>query len=470
MSKIPVEPKAGSLTEAMNDAVRFRTAAVLGILLASAIINAVRLIAVGGQQNAEEPIAVPLVMGVLLVYEAATLLWLYRGRDHGRPLSTLWVYSNAATEALAPTILGFSVGLSSAHSLQGAAIGPAGHLYGIFIVLSVLHVRVGASLMAGAVSSIGFAAMVTLSLNIEDAEASRLLGSPRSLELFSAAVVLLTGAAAGLVALRMRRYLVTAVAEAEGRMRAERDLQAAAVIQQSLMPSEPPEIPGYEIVGWNRPADETGGDYYDWVPLDDGRVAICIADVTGHGLGPAMITCFCRAYARTALRVESRVASAMTRLNTELVNDLGDGRFVTFAALVITPNEGEVLSTSAGHGPLLVHRHEDGAIESFGADVLPLGIYGSDEEVDAVTHTLQDGDVFLLVTDGFFEWANPEGEQFGTERLEAALSRFGRGPADELINGLLGELEDFVRGTPQPDDLTAVVIRRTASAASGRQA
>ncbi|MEM6315278.1 MAG: PP2C family protein-serine/threonine phosphatase, partial [Planctomycetota bacterium] len=264
--------------------------------------------------------------------------------------------------------------------------------------------------------------------------------------------------------LRVRRYLETAAAEVQKRMRAERDLQAAAVIQRKLMPAESPQVPGFEIVGWNRPADETGGDYFDWVPLDDGRLAICIADVTGHGLGPAMITCFCRAYARSALRIERRIATALGRLNNELLNDLGDGRFVTFAAVVITPGSDRVLSVSAGHGPLLVRRGGDRAVESFGADTLPLCVIESDDDVDAVAHQLPPGDTFLLLTDGFFEWANAGGEQFGTQRLRDSLARHGNEPGQRLIDGLLADVERFTAGTPQPDDLTAVVIRRSRDA------
>ena len=461
---------SASLSTAMYDAVRFRTAAVLGILLTTAIVNVIRLATAGDQRAAEVPIGVPIVMGSLVLYETAVLIWLLRRRTKSTPLPTVWIYGNAVIEAIAPTALGLSIALNDQMTLQAAAMGPASHLYGIFIVLSILHVRILVSLLAGFVSGLGLAVMVFISVNSEGLDASTMLGMPRSLEGLSAAFVGLTGAAAGLVALRMRRYLETATEETERRMRAERDLQAAALIQQSLMPSEPPIVPGFEITGWNRPADETGGDYYDWVSLGDGRFAICIADVTGHGLGPAMITCFCRAYARTALRVESRVAAAMNRLNSELVHDLGDGRFVTFAAIVLRPNDSDVLSTSAGHGPLLIYRDSTKAIESLGADVLPLGLQHAEEEVDAVGHTLDNGDVFLLVTDGFFEWANPEGELFGTARLQASLASHGRKPGQELIEGLLGDLEAFVRGTPQPDDLTVVVIRRTANPAPGKDA
>ncbi|MEM9167871.1 MAG: PP2C family protein-serine/threonine phosphatase [Planctomycetota bacterium] len=451
----------------MNDAVRFRTVAVLVLVGATAVVNVIRLSTAGDQSASEVPTGVPIVMGLLILYEVVVLVWLTRYRNHQKPLPTTWIYGNALLENAAPTALAISVGLSEGIMLQGAALGPSAHLYGIFIVLSVLHVRVFVSLFAGVISASGLAAVVAASIATEGQGASEVLGIPRSLETFSAVILLVTGAAAALVALRMRQYLNTAMAEAERRMQAEHDLQAAALIQQSLMPSTSPELDGFEITGWNRPADETGGDYFDWVRLDDGRLAVCIADVTGHGLGPAMITCFCRAYARTALRVEGRVAAAMNRLNSELVYDLGDGRFVTFAVIVLSPGDPAVLSMSAGHGPLLIFRHASMDIERYGADVLPLGVIESEEESEATRHVLDDGDIFLLVTDGFFEWSNPSGEQYGTTRLNASLQAHGRKGGEELIRGLLADLETFVQGTPQPDDLTAVVIRRVTAADRG---
>ncbi|MEM9064808.1 MAG: PP2C family serine/threonine-protein phosphatase, partial [Planctomycetota bacterium] len=397
--------KPSSLPEAMHDAVRFRTAAVLVILLASGGTNLIRLIASPGVSLKDEPVGAPIAMGVLILYEAATLIWLTRYSERRTPLPARWVYANAVIESAFPTVVGFAIVLTSDTSLELVGLGPISHLYAIFIVLSVLHVRASVSLIAAGTACLGLLVMLATSVATEVTVVTGSAAINRSLEALSAVFVLLAGVAAGLVALRMRRYLETAASEAERRIQAERDLQAAALIQQSLMPSEPPRVPGFEIVGWNRPADETGGDYYDWVELGDGRYAICVADVTGHGLGPAMITCFCRAYARTALRVEERVSSAVQRLNEELMNDLSSGRFVTFASVVVTPDEDRVLSTSAGHGPLLVHRQSDGSVSEFGADTLPLGIYTEDDEVSPITHTLGDGDTFLIVTDGFFEWA-----------------------------------------------------------------
>jgi len=449
-----------SLTETMTAAVRFRTAAVLGLLLFTMIVNTLRLAIGEGQSFEDEPIVVPLAVLSLVLYQSCVLVWLFRRRKETGALPVAWVYSNAVIEGLFPTVLLLLIGTSGAFPLGTAILSPAADMYALFIVLSVLHVRLSVSLTAGAVSAAGYTALVLMTTaGAESGEVAEVL--PASLAGFSGVLVLTTGAAAALVAFKTRRYLRSAAMEAEGRARAERDLKTAALIQQSLMPSDPPQIPGFEVYGWNRSADETGGDYFDWLLLDDGRFAVCIADVTGHGLGPAMITCFCRAYARTALRLESRVASALTRLNAELFEDLGDGRFVTFASAILTPSDGKVLSVSAGHGPLLLFRAKTGEVERFNADALPLGIAVTGEDVDAVSHDLDDGDAFVLVTDGFFEWADRSGRQWGTDELVRSLSRHGRKEPDQVVQGLLEDVERFAGGTAQPDDLTAVVIRRS---------
>ncbi|MEM6498708.1 MAG: PP2C family serine/threonine-protein phosphatase, partial [Pseudomonadota bacterium] len=363
-----------SLDAVMSAAVRFRTVAVFSILLASGLINVVRILLSPDEAFSDVPVTVPITMSSIILYEAATLFWLSKLRDKSAPLPRTWVYANAVIECTVPTIIALTIGMTSRFTIEQAALGPASHLYAIFIVLSVLHIRMRVSLVSGAVSAVGLGAIVILSGSEPGLSNEHQSVLPKSLEIFSAALILCTGAAAGLVAMRVRLYLETAAQEAKARVRAQQDLRAGALIQQSLMPSEPPVISGYEVVGWNRPADETGGDYFDWVPLEDGRFAVCIADVTGHGLGPAMITCFCRAYARTALRVDNRLANAVNRLNVELAHDLGPGRFVTFASVLVEPDGDEVISISAGHGPILIYRAQDASIESHDADDLPLGI------------------------------------------------------------------------------------------------
>src|SRR5204862_4204602 len=111
----------------------------------------------------------------------------------------------------------------------------------------------------------------------------------------------------------------------------------ARSIQQSLLPQESPQISGFEIAGWNQPADETGGDYFDWKSLPDGKVVVTLADVTGHGIGPALLAVVCRAYARASFTVSQTLTAAFDHINQALGSDLSSGRFATFVAAVCCP-------------------------------------------------------------------------------------------------------------------------------------
>src|SRR6185369_6085789 len=109
----------------------------------------------------------------------------------------------------------------------------------------------------------------------------------------------------------------------------------ARSIQQALIPHAGPSIPGFDIAGWNRPADQTGGDYYDWQMLPDGNWIVTLADVSGHGIGPALVTAACRAYVRASSFYNSDLSSLAGRMNRLLAEDLPEGRFVTMVSVII---------------------------------------------------------------------------------------------------------------------------------------
>jgi len=242
----------------------------------------------------------------------------------------------------------------------------------------------------------------------------------------------------------------------------ERDLDIARGIQQGLLPTSAPHTPGFRVEGWSLPADETGGDYFDWMTLPDGRTLITLADVTGHGIGPALIVAVCRAYMRAAATGDDvALSQAVERVNDLLVEDMPDGRFVTAAIGVLDHERSEMKIVSAGQGPLLFRHAGTGETELWGADDLPLGIAPGISLDNPRRVAFEPGDALVLTTDGFFEWANAGGEQYGMDRLRAFVGEHAGLEPSAFIRALYDDVRAFSGGTVQPDDLTAVVVKRT---------
>jgi len=240
----------------------------------------------------------------------------------------------------------------------------------------------------------------------------------------------------------------------------ERDLALARDIQQSTLPKVLPSAEGFDIAGFNEPADATGGDMFDCFALADGRIVLMIADATGHGIGPALMIAQFRAMLRALLAVESDIVGLMDRINDLMCADLPEGRFVTSFVGLLDPASATIDFVSAGHGPLLHHRRATDERIELSASTIPLGIL-SPLDVGACERVpLSPGDTFLLMTDGFFEWANPQAQQFGAARVFDVVARHANCSAGDLIGHIRAAVGDFVQSVPQNDDLTALVVRR----------
>jgi serine phosphatase RsbU (regulator of sigma subunit) len=275
--------------------------------------------------------------------------------------------------------------------------------------------------------------------------------------------ILIAGFTAALVAKEIRSQVEAALREAETRRQVEHlqhDLDVARSIQQSLLPKSVPQIPGFDIAAWNKPADQTGGDYYDWQALPDGRILVALADVTGHGIGPALLASVCRSYSRATFGQQSDFVKSMEQINTAIAADIGEGRFITFVAAIIGPANSQVEVLSAGHAPLFVYWLKHDRFDKMGAQGLPLGISTDFLSEPSQVLSFAVGDLLVLSTDGFFEWANASDDLFGSERLEDSVRTNRDKPAAEIISTLYQDVLRFAGGTPQKDDLTAIVIKR----------
>ncbi len=260
------------------------------------------------------------------------------------------------------------------------------------------------------------------------------------------------------VAVALQRQLLLEQYAEKRRM--EYDLSIARSIQQQFLPQDSPAVPGFDIAGWNKPADETGGDYYDFLMLPDGEMVIVVADATGHGIGPALVITACRAILRAVSSLTREISSALGKANDLLCEDLSGGRFVTAFVGLLKQEQGVLQYMSAGQGPLLLYRAATGAVEQLDATELPLGVAPWGDAVRVEQVSLSRGDIMLVLTDGFFEWTGPDDEEFGMDRVAEVVRGDGGQSSGRLIQQIYEAVMKFGGSSPQRDDLTAVVIKR----------
>jgi len=176
-----------------------------------------------------------------------------------------------------------------------------------------------------------------------------------------------------------------------------------------------------------------------------------------------LVSSSCRAYARASFINGADKNGLLDSLNILLAADLPANRFITFAVIFLNPISSQVKVLSAGHGPILWYQHVADQFENLEAQGIPLGMISGVKYGEANERRLAPGDMLVVVTDGFYEWENPMGEQFGLNRLEAVIRQSRDDSAEGLIKRLRAAVETFCEGTKQQDDLTAVVLKRHAS-------
>jgi serine phosphatase RsbU (regulator of sigma subunit) len=399
---------------------------------------------------------------MLGLYEYAMLRLVNRALQRDREFPRFFWVTSTILETAVPGIgVAWLTTTDFASSYRPLA-SPATLLFFVFIILSILRLDPWICRLAGITAALAYlAAAISLGW-VPPRPGTPAPVTQTDVSLY-AIILLVSGFIAGAVAAEIRKHVEAALREAETRSaldRMQHDLRTARDIQQALLPQNPPDFPGFAIAGWNKPADDTGGDFYDWDVMPDGRMMIVLGDVTGHGIGPALLAAACRAYARSSFAVQADVLAAMTQINAGISRDLDASRFVTFAAVACSPGSGELEILSAGHGPLLLYSAAKDSFCEIDSQGVPLGILPDFRSQPSTKVRLERDDIFLLITDGFVEFENPAQEQFGKQRLEDAV-RSSRGlPPDQIIQGLYDAVQAFSIGTKQQDDLTAVLIKR----------
>ncbi len=399
-------------------------------------------------------------------YEVAMLVAVRQAIKGNRPVRSLaWIGDIIIETALPALGIAFLTSDAIAFAYRPLA-NPLALAFFLFIILSMLRLNPWACALSGLTAAVSYLAAAYFLGWRPPLYTHASIQSPEATVVSYALGYLGTGAVAAVVARELRKYIYAALREAETRRQMERlqhEMKVARSIQQSLLPNAKPKIAGFDIAGWNLPADETGGDFYDWEVLPNGQLVVVLADVTGHGLGPAMLAASCRAYTRANFSGPDGLLAGMDRINTSLATDLTAGQFVTLVAASCNPH-GTLELLSAGHGPLFLYIRRDDRIESVNAQGLPLGILHDLTSDPPRSIELSSGDLLVLATDGLWEWENTHGEQFGRDRLEQVIRQLGDLSAQEIIAGLYKGVLEFCGGTKQQDDLTIVIIKRTETA------
>jgi serine phosphatase RsbU (regulator of sigma subunit) len=247
----------------------------------------------------------------------------------------------------------------------------------------------------------------------------------------------------------------------EERRRLKNALLLAMEIQRHLLPSESPAVPGLDLDGAVDYCDETGGDYFDfprtWT-LPNGRVALTVGDVTGHGIGAALLMATARAVLRSHADEEETPERILPLVNRALARDATAGKFMTLFYGVLDPAAGRLVFANAGQGGCFVVR-ADGRVEDMPACGPPLGVVPDLEFPSAVVEGLRPGDVVAAATDGTWEAQDRTGGDYGMERVFAYVRDHRTRTAREIARGLLEDVRRFRDGAPQTDDITIVVAR-----------
>jgi sigma-B regulation protein RsbU (phosphoserine phosphatase) len=241
--------------------------------------------------------------------------------------------------------------------------------------------------------------------------------------------------------------------------RLEREVELASQIQRQILPKGAPELAGYELAGWYRPARHIGGDYYDFFRLrEGGRLAVVVADVSGKGVPAALLVSTIHSALHLLTEREEVTPQLFARLNRHVLESSLANKFITLFFALLDETSGELTYVNAGHNPGLIVR-ADGAIERLAASGLPLGLLPeATYSVDRVR--LEPGDLACLYSDGITEATSPGDDEFGLDRLEALIVAERAGGLSHLVAAIDHAVVDFAAERPQMDDQTLVLLAR----------
>jgi serine phosphatase RsbU (regulator of sigma subunit) len=260
---------------------------------------------------------------------------------------------------------------------------------------------------------------------------------------------------ANVAAIRIERERLAEVERREARRTL--DLEQAAEIQRTILPRGAPRVNGIDLAGHNAPCRTVGGDYYDFIPYDDGRVAVVLGDVAGKGMSAALLMSNLQARVQLLAEAPQDLAKLMSRLDQSVSSNAPLNRFITLFFGVVDPAKGVLTFVNAGHNPPLLIR-ANGTIEKLKAKGTVLGIL-PDIGYEEQSIGFGPGDILAVYSDGVTESAKADGDEFGEDRLAELLMSNRENESSSIIDTVLEAVSEWTSAGPPDDDVTLVVAR-----------
>ncbi len=251
---------------------------------------------------------------------------------------------------------------------------------------------------------------------------------------------------------------------ANEKKRLDHDLEIARDIQRILLPSEAPAIDGFQISGINVPARLVSGDYFDYIRVDDERLGVAIADVSGKGVPASLIMAICRSVLRAEAARNPSPADVLRKVNRQLYPDIKEDMFISMAYLILDHHRDSITLARAGHDAPLLYKQQSQTVTPVKSPGMVVGI-DSGNVFDRLTVdfaiSLERDDCLVLYTDGVTETLNAEGDEFGLDRVIQTVRARANDGAQAIVKKIIQDVRDFTGSLPQNDDITLIAIRKT---------
>ena len=259
-------------------------------------------------------------------------------------------------------------------------------------------------------------------------------------------------------------YNATIYSMANEKKRLDHDLEIARDIQRILLPSEAPAIDGFQISGINVPARQVSGDYFDYIQVDQDRLGVAIADVSGKGVPASLIMAICRSVLRAEAARNPSPADVLRKVNRQLYPDIKEDMFISMAYLILGHQQDGVTLARAGHDAPLWYKRQSQTVMPVKSPGMVVGI-DSGSVFDRLTADfavpLERNDCLVLYTDGVTETLNSEGDEFGVDRMMQSVRASANDSAQAIVKRIIEDVREFTGSVPENDDMTLIAIRKT---------